>query len=127
LLNNWRIAKRVADEGGAEFHAILQPVALAGSPNTEHLGYLRDAPSQRVDDYRVMYPILQRLVREAGEPWIHDFTDVFDGDELIYIDGCHVNARGNERVAARMDATFGHAWIARATGASGRVARTGTN
>jgi hypothetical protein len=113
LIENWRIARRVAEEGGAEFHAILQPIALAGSPNVEHLSYMYDAPSQRVGDYQAVYPVLQRLVREANEPWMHDFTDVFDGGELIYIDGCHVNARGNEIVAERMDAVFGAAWAAR--------------
>jgi hypothetical protein len=121
-MRNWRIARRVADEAGAEFHAVLQPVALAGSPNIDHLGYLRGAPSQRTADYQAVYPVLQRLVREANEPWMHDFTDAFDGGELIYIDGCHVNARGNEIVAARMNRTFGGAWKARASARAAQAA-----
>ena len=37
LVNNWKIAKEVAALGGAEFHAILQPVAAIGQPNIEYL------------------------------------------------------------------------------------------
>jgi lysophospholipase L1-like esterase len=113
LLNNWRIARRVADQTGAEFHAILQPVAMVGKPNVDYLESLRESPGQRIGDYEAVYPRVQRLIREAGEPWMHDFTDAFDGDEAIYIDGCHVNARGNEIIARRIDETFGREWAER--------------
>ena len=110
LLSGWRIAKRVADEAGAEFHAILQPVAVVGSPDVDYLGYLRDSPAQRLSDYEAAYPVAQRMIRESGERWMHDFTDVFDGKGPIFIDACHVNARGNELVAQRMEERFGAAW-----------------
>ena len=55
-------------------------------------------------DYLDLYPIVQRIIREEGGGWMHDFTDAFDGDELLYIDGCHVNERGNEIMARRIDA-----------------------
>jgi hypothetical protein len=115
LINNWRIAKRTADEGGAEFHAILQPVAVIGSPNVAHLDYLESSPSQRSGDYGAVYPIVRNMIRESGEPWMHDFTDALDGSEAVYIDGCHVNARGNEIIARRMNETFGDGWAARAS------------
>ena len=37
IVNNWTIAKNLAELGGAEFHAILQPLAPIGSPNLEYL------------------------------------------------------------------------------------------
>jgi hypothetical protein len=32
-----------------------------------------------------------------------DLTAVFDGDEALYIDFCHVIPKGNEMVAAALD------------------------
>jgi len=34
--------------------------------------------------------------------WIHDFTDAFDVDEYLYIDGCHVTGRGNQIIAQKI-------------------------
>lgn len=103
MINNWLIAKAIADSRGIEFHAILQPVAVVGSPNIDHLGYLKDPEHSRSVDYREAYPIVQKWIAEQGADWLHDFTDAFDGEELIYIDGCHVNARGNEIIARKID------------------------
>jgi hypothetical protein len=103
MINNWKIAKAVADSRGIEFHAVLQPVAVIGSPNVEHLDYLADPDHSRSKDYRATYPLVQRWIREQDLDWVHDFTDAFDRDELIYIDGCHVNALGNEIIARRID------------------------
>jgi len=107
LLNNWKIAKAVADSRGIEFHAILQPVAVMGSPNLSHLDYLEEESHSRSNDYQKVYPIIRRMMQKENAPWMHDFTDAFDGDELIYIDGCHVNARGNEIIARRIDGIIG--------------------
>jgi hypothetical protein len=46
-------------------------------------------------------------MQAESAPWMHDFTDAFDGNELIYIDGCHVNAHGNEIIARRIDDIIG--------------------
>ena len=34
--------------------------------------------------------------------YMHDLTDIFDGDEYIFIDNAHVSRRGNEIVASRI-------------------------
>jgi hypothetical protein len=107
LIGNWRNAKAIADSRGIEFHAILQPVAVIGSPNLSHLEYLEEESHSRSNDYQRVYPIVQRLMLAENAAWMHDFTDAFDGDELIYIDGCHVNARGNEIIARRIDEMIG--------------------
>jgi lysophospholipase L1-like esterase len=105
MLNNWRIAKRVAELGGAEFHAILQPVADIGSPNIE---YLPGSKSRSKNSTKAMvYRHVRNMTRDEQPDWIHDLTDVFDVDEYIYIDGCHVNGRGNELVARRLDQLIG--------------------
>jgi hypothetical protein len=107
LVSNWKNAKAIADSRGIEFHAILQPVAVIGSPNLSHLAYLEEESHSRSNDYQRVYPIVQRLMQAENAPWMHDFTDAFDVDELIYIDGCHVNARGNEIIAGRIDEIVG--------------------
>lgn len=105
LVNNWRIARRVAELGGAEFHAFLQPIAALGSPNVEYLG--DRTQGRRAACYLTVYPLVQKIIREEGEDWMHDMTDAFDVDEYIYIDTCHVNGRGNQIIAERMDALVG--------------------
>jgi hypothetical protein len=45
--------------------------------------------------------IFNRITRE-NLVWIHDLSDAFDVDEYIYIDGCHVNGRGNQIIAKRI-------------------------
>jgi hypothetical protein len=106
MVNNWRVARRVAELAGAELHAFLQPTAALGTLNVE---YLSDRTrGRRAACYMTVYPLVQKIIREEGEDWMHDLTDAFDVDEYIYIDTCHVNARGNQIVAERMDALVGY-------------------
>lgn len=97
MVNNWKIARSVAALGGADFHAILQPVAALGQPNIE---YLKKMGSKT--NWHVVYPLVQEIKEREHLDWIHDFTDAFDVKEYIYIDGCHVNGRGNQIVARRL-------------------------
>ncbi len=97
LVNNWKIAKAVAELGGAEFQAILQPVAPIGNPN---VGYLK--PRSKNTEFHLVYPHVQEIIKREKLDWIHDFTDVFNRDEYIYIDSCHVNGRGNQIIATKI-------------------------
>ncbi len=97
LVNNWKIAKTVAALGGADFHAILQPVAPIGHPNIQ---YLSKRGSQT--DFHLVYPLVLEIKEREQLDWIHDFTDVFDVNEYIYIDSCHVNGRGNQIIAQKI-------------------------
>ena len=99
IVINWKIARAVAREGGADFVAILQPVASLGSPRVDHLNP-RDYSPQNPQN--TIYPIVRRLLSESGADWAYDFTDIFDGNEYTYIDVCHVTANGNRRVAERI-------------------------
>jgi len=97
LVNNWKIAKAVAALGGAEFHAILQPVAAIGQPNIEYLIARADDT-----DWHMVYPLVREIQARENLAWIHDITDAFDVDEYIYIDGCHVNGQGNQIIAQKI-------------------------
>jgi lysophospholipase L1-like esterase len=116
LIDNWKIARRVAAMGGAELHAFLQPIATLGTPNLE---YLPDDVTQgrRAACYKTVYPLVQEIIREEGEDWMHDLTDVMNVDEYIYIDGCHVNGRGNQIIAERMNSILGDQLARRDLGA----------
>ena len=97
LVNNWKIAQSLAALSGAEFHAILQPVAPLGHPNIE---YLEERGTET--DFHSIYPLVLEIKAKEHLDWIHDFTDAFDVDEYIYIDSCHVNGRGNQIIAQKI-------------------------
>jgi hypothetical protein len=99
-VNNWTIAKEITKLRGAGFHAILQPVALIGSPNIEYLPNRKSI--SRSKDYLLVYSLIQDIIQRDGIDWIHDFTDAFDRKEYIYIDSCHVNALGNKIIAGKV-------------------------
>ena len=103
LVNNWKIAQSVAALGGAEFHAILQPVAPLGHPNIE---YLEERSSET--DWHIVYPLVREIQVRENLDWIHDFTDAFDVDDYIYIDSCHVNGLGNQIIAKRLSDLLNH-------------------
>ncbi len=97
MVNNWKIARLVATMGGAEFHAILQPVAALGQPSIE---YLKKTDGKT--NWHVIYPLVQEIKEREHLDWVHDFTDAFDVKEYLYIDGCHANSRGNQIIARRL-------------------------
>lgn len=118
-LANWRTAREVARLAGADFVAILQPVAAIGSPNLSHLAEdsfsLDDYATAQANenklgrgiDHKIVYPRLKQAIAEADTDWIHDETDAFDGDEYIYTGPCHVTENGNAIMAKRVSAIAG--------------------
>ena len=53
-------------------------------------------------DWNKVYPFVREIQARENLVWIHDLSDAFDVDEYIYIDGCHVNGRGNQIIAKRI-------------------------
>ena len=104
MVNDWKIARAIAREGGADFVAILQPVASLGKPRTDHLS----PPEYSAEkEQNVVYPIVRKILAEQRIDWAYDFTDVFDGDDYIYIDEAHVTPNGTRRVAERLNGIVG--------------------
>jgi hypothetical protein len=50
----------------------------------------------------MVYPFVREIQARENLDWIHDLTDAFDVEEYIYIDGCHVNGRGNQIIAQKI-------------------------
>ena len=128
-LANWRTAREVARLAGADFIAVLQPVAAIGSPNLSHLAddsfSLDDYATNELEknklgrgiDHRIVYPKLKSEIAKADVDWIHDVTDAFDGDEFIYTGPCHVTENGNAIIARRISEIAAPILAARTAGA----------
>ena len=100
MVSNWRLAHAVAEVGGADFIAVLQPLASIGEPRIDHLGLTR--PTEP-DAYMRVYDHVRRIV--AADPeidWVYDFSRAYDGDEYIFIDGVHATRNGHDIMAARI-------------------------
>ena len=105
IVNNWKIAKAVAESRGAQFMAILQPVLPLGSPRRDHLL----EPGKKIPPSMVatVYPFIRRIVADERLGWVHDFGDAYDGNEYIYTDWVHASENGNRIIAERIRDVLG--------------------
>jgi lysophospholipase L1-like esterase len=96
LLQDWDVARRLAESYGARFIGILQPLAYYSDTKKNHI---RLADIQR-RQYESVYPLIR--AKMAGQPGLYDFTGVLDRQEYIYIDFCHLSPNGNRHVARKL-------------------------
>lgn len=105
LLTDWKMAALIVGSNGGRFHAYLQPVSYLGRTRTEHL------PSGTKfglkEQFLAVYSLFQRKMAQYGMGT--DLTAIFDRDEFIYIDHCHVSPNGNAIVAERIARDLGAA------------------
>lgn len=99
LLGNWRVAREVARLAGAEFIAVLQPVAALSKSRTDRL--VNDA-TFKGRAHELVYPSLRKAIAAADEPWVHDLSQLYDRDEYIFVDAAHVSPNGNRLMAAEL-------------------------
>lgn len=102
MLHTWEIAHDLVVANGGVFIGVLQPVVFEGKPKTSHLDAGLDQPFGITSSFEKTYESYRQVMRTSGHDWIYDFTDVFDKDEFIYIDFCHVSQNGNQLVAERL-------------------------
>ena len=88
----------MARRNGDRFIAILQPVAYLSNTRLDQLDVIYNDWDDLSAQYKEIYPAIRRYAREAGIEF-YDLTGVFDRDEYIYIDFCHVSPRGNQLMA----------------------------
>lgn len=98
LVMDWITAKLVTESHGGKFISILQPVSFIGSPKLDHLPKVNERLKQQ---YEAMYPLIRERLLAAGVEY-HDLTDLFDVQQPVYIDFCHVTPIGNGLIAARV-------------------------
>jgi len=94
LVEEWKIAKALAEAHGGTFVAVLQPVSYVSDTPLDHLSLPPDP------GYAAVYPLLREYVKKL--PWAFDASDVLDVSEYVYVDDCHLSPNGNAYVAARI-------------------------
>ena len=85
------------------FQSSYSAVMVTTKDGDIHQGYERKTR----DSHQSGNLVMRELIAQEKADWIYDFTDVFDVEDHIYIDACHVNALGNEIVAERIDRLIG--------------------
>jgi lysophospholipase L1-like esterase len=96
VIRDWRIARTLAEAEGLRFFAVLQPVVYFSESPADHRADLGPRDDELGLQYEAVYPLIQQRLAEVGAI---DLTQVLDGQELYYVDFCHLSPNGNERVA----------------------------
>ena len=93
MVRDWQLAKQLAELYGAKFIGILQPVAYFSRTPVGSLNLPEDLGRQ----FKNVYPLMRQRI--AGRPTFYDFGSIFDVDEQVYVDFCHVNPPGSHYIA----------------------------
>lgn len=96
LIKDWQLAKQLVKAHGGKFVGILQPVSYF---SRTRLDYLRLSAADKAQ-YEAVYPRIRERIAGAGE--FHDLVALFDTDEPMYVDWCHVAPKGNRRIAEKI-------------------------
>jgi len=97
LVQDWLIAKNLVEANGGRFIPVLQPVSHIGKPNNSYLKSSR-GPMLKLQ-YESIYPRVKEELKKRNVEYF-DLTNIFDSQEKIYIDFCHVTPSGNQKIAS---------------------------
>lgn len=101
IVENWEIAQQIVSRHGGQFYAFLQPHAHVGKPNTSYLDLSGDRVL-RGEEFRTVYPLVQKLVREKNLAWFGDLSTALDGNQRYLLDDAHLGPDGNKIVAQQI-------------------------
>lgn len=96
IVSEWKHFDAIAKRNGDKFIAILQPVLFHGNPQRKHL--LKDkvvTEKQLENQFRTVYPKIIEKAKNSNFIF-YDFTSLYDTEEYIYIDWCHMSPNGNK-------------------------------
>jgi len=97
LVSDWKAAQAITETNGGRSVAVRQPVNYLSDTRLGHLTQ-GEYDSEFAKQYSAVYPLIRSYALAAGISFV-DLSHVFDQDEFIYIDFCHVSANGNEYMA----------------------------
>lgn len=104
LYLNLKFAKRLVEEQGGKFIAILQPVIYVEKPNKDYLkAFLKNNESEN-SNYVALYNEIKNTKSKDLE--LYDFTKIFNTNVNVYIDNCHTNELGNRLIALKIDSLY---------------------
>lgn len=98
-VSNMRMMHGICEEFGVKFVSILQPnyFLLEKMDEVErdicNLGPYKEVLCK----VKKFYSAVKEKMSDYS--WIYDFTHIFDRNDKVYIDGCHVYEEGNEIIA----------------------------
>ena len=101
LVKTWTMASSLMSSSGNSFVAVLAPNSFIDGTDREYLD-LNDAKHQEMRrQYEVMYPLIRQYA--LGEQIeFYDFSNIFEGEENIYLDFCHVSEEGHKLIIERL-------------------------
>lgn len=98
ILGCWKIARKIAQENGSDFIAILQPNIYIGNAKRDYLKPERSGLQS--ENFQSVYRILKEKINQENQDWIFDFSNILDNTvDPLYFDFCHLNGDGNQIIA----------------------------
>lgn len=100
-LNNIKKMRAICEVQGIQFFAFLQPVLYSKASRTKEEEGLLWSTWRINNCYEWANEFRSRIKsNEESCGYIHDLSHIFDKEDGIYMDDCHVYERGNEMIAA---------------------------
>lgn len=96
-------AKRFVESRGAKLIVVLQPNLFVSKTKSDYEKYLRSrwSSSFAVEQVKICYPRYEAFVDQCN--FGISLSHIFDNlDHSVYLDWCHVNARGAEIIAENL-------------------------
>ena len=106
LLDAWLEMNILAKRNNTNFLAVLQPNAAVGTPKIDYLSF-NEYEGLLMKTYPKLYKKLRELLAndlkyKELQNHVLDLTHSFDGDQIFYIDWCHVSPNGNKIIADKI-------------------------
>lgn len=112
LAENWikhiRMMNAICCEFNIRFYAFLQPMIGSKKENLSQREWelVINGEPDILDRTELFLTNVKELLKEQKVNYIHDISDLFDKNESVYIDGCHVTEEGNRMIADRIFETI---------------------
>ena len=98
LLNNWKLMNDISKVNNIKFYPILQPLSVFGNPKLENeVGLHPNVIRLYKQFYKRVLDEIQNndKYKDLKENFL-DYSYIFNIDEIIFYDHCHVSPNGNE-------------------------------
>lgn len=96
LVQDWAIARQLVESYGGKFIGVLQPVVFFSDTKLDHIG-AKKGKGPLSKQFEIVYPFIRSEMRKHKN--VHDFSDILDHPEYMYIDFCHLSPNGNRYIA----------------------------
>ena len=97
MILDWNSAKKIAEEKNIKFIPVLQPNIFLGNPKKENLNKSLSKQYLKFHFINVYSKITEKL-EERNIEYLN-LLDIFDDNNIYYIDFAHVSPNGNKKIA----------------------------